>query len=262
MVHFVLEDFGVSMIHVETAIRRSSRLFEDEYQPLIVESEHPYFESGLMGPLQKFFTNIINALKNFAKELNENIQARIRSKNVKRQIRAFHAQLEEIDKDPNHRKKEVEMIDVEKLSKCICDATKDMEEIHKRLMKNRYAHLSDLDNDVKNFNQLFEKSEKEYQAIYSTKIKMPVRKALHLIEDEITGRRPLITSLDKCITSCEEMQRHVDEIAQKRELYGVEVLPAYMGAVKRITTKFTSLIQRGVGSGITKLIGGAVFLLA
>ena len=86
--------------------------------------------------------------------------------------------------------------------------------------------------------------------------------AIALIEDEITGRKPLVTALDKCIKSCEEMSRHVDQIQQKRELYGVEVLPAYMSFVKRITTRFTSFIQRGVGKGISNVISGAVFLLA
>ena len=58
------------------------------------------------------------------------------------------------------------------------------------------------------------------------------------------------------------MSRYVDQISQKRDLYGAGMLPAYMSAGKRITSKFTNFIQRGVGKGISKLVGGAVFLLA
>lgn len=259
---FIKEELQSDIVCTESALRMASRRFDNEFQPMITESEHPYFESGLMGPLQKFFTNLINALKNFSRQMHESIQAKIRSKNIKRQLRAFHAQLEEINKDPNHRKNEVEMIDIEKLSACICGATEELEKIHKRMMKNRYTHLSDLDKDIKDFNQIYEKTEKEYESIISVKVKIPVQRAIHIIENEITGKEPLVTSLDRCITSCEEMQRHVDEITQKRELYGVEVLPAYMTAVKRITSKFTNFIQRGVGAGMSKLLGTVVFLLA
>ena len=239
----------------------ASNRFDNAFQPMVVEST-AFYESDFGGPLHKFFKSIINTMQNFVRQVTEKINAAIRSKNMTRQLRGFHAQLEQIEKDPTHKKKVVEMIDIEKLNHVITSGTDDLESIHKRLMKNRYRHLKELDKNIKEFNTIYENMEKKYSEIMDKKVKYPVRKAIALIEDEITGRKPLVTALDKCIKSCEEMSRHVDQIQQKRELYGVEVLPAYMSFVKRITTRFTSFIQRGVGKGISNVISGAVFLLA
>ena len=242
-------------------ITSASNHFDNVFQPMITESA-AFYESDFGGPLQKLFKSIINTMQNFVRQITEKINASIRTKNMTRQLRGFHAQLEEIERDPNHKKKHVEMIDIEKLNKVIVSSTDDLKTIHKRLMKNKYRHLKELDKDIKDFNTIYENMEKRYNEITDKKVKYPIRKAIALIEDEITGRKPLVTALNDCINSCEEMSRHVDQIQQKRELYGVEVLPAYMSFVKRITTKFTSFIQRGVGKGVSNLIGGAVFLLA
>ena len=242
-------------------ITSASNHFDNVFQPMITEST-AFYESDFGGPLHKFFKSIINTMQNFVRQVTEKINASIRTKNMTRQLRGFHAQLEEIERDPNHKKKYVEMIDIVKLNEVITFATENMEDIHKRMMKNRYRHLKDLDKDIKDFNELYENMEKRYHAIMDKPVKYPVRKAIAIVEDEITGRKPMVTALDKCIKSCEEMSRHVDQIQQKRELYGVEVLPAYMSFVKRITTKFTSFIQRGVGKGMSNVISGAVFLLA
>lgn len=243
-------------------LEKISRQFDREFQPIVYESEAPYLEAGLMEPVQKFFTNLVNTLKNFVRQIQESVQATIRTKNIKRQLRAFHVELEKIEKDPTNKKHTVQMIDVEALSACMTDAANDLYKIHKRMVRNKYRHLSELDSDVKNFNEIYEKSEARYNTIMEKEIKMSVRKAINLIEDELTGRRPLIKAMNQAIQSCEEMSRYVDQISQKRDLYGADMLPAYMSAGKRITSKFTNFIQRGVGKGISKLVGGAVFLLA
>ena len=243
-------------------LERISHQFDREFQPIIYESEAPYLEAGLIEPVQKFFTNLVNTLKNFVRQIQESVQATIRTKNIKRQLRAFHAELEKIEKGPTNKKHSVQMIDVEALSSCMTDAANDLYKIHKRMVKNKYRHLSELDSDVKKFNEIYEKAQTRYNAIMEKEIKLPVRKAINLIEDELTGRRPLIKAMNQAIQSCEEMSRYVDQVSQKRDLYGADVLPSYMSAGKRITSKFANFIQRGVGKGISKLIAGAVFLLA
>lgn len=254
-----MKDFVMCECSANYAMTFASNHFDEEFQPMMLESA-AFYEAGFAGPLEKFFKSIINTMQNFIRQIQEKINASLRTKSMTRQLRGFHAQLEQIEKDPNNKKKYVEMIDIQKLSKCVSSATDDLQSIHKRMMKNRYRHLKELDKDIAEFNKLYDKMEAEYKDIMSEKVKFPVRKAIALIEDELTGRKPLLTSLDKSIKSCEEMSRHVDEITQKRELYGVDVLPAYMSAIKRITTKFTSFIQRGVGGGISSAIGGVVFL--
>lgn len=246
----------------ELNLTRISNQFDREYQSILYESGMPYLEAGLVEPVQKFFTNLVNTLKNFVRQVQESIQASIRTKNIKRQLRAFHAELEKIEKDPTNKKHTIKMIDIEALSACMTDAADDLSHIHARMVKNKYRHLSDLDSDMKRFNEIYEKSEKRYQEIMEKEITVPVRKAIKVIEDELTGRKPLVTAMDKAIKSCEEMSRYVDQVSQKRDLYGVDVLPAYMSMGKRITSKFTGFIQRGVGKGISKLLAGAVFLLA
>ena len=46
------------------------------------------------------------------------------------------------------------MIDVEALSACMTDAANDLYKIHKRMVRNKYRHLSELDSDVKKFNEI------------------------------------------------------------------------------------------------------------
>ena len=72
----------------------ASHQFDNVFQPMVVEST-AFYESDFGGPLHKFFKSIINTMQNFVRQVTEKINAAIRSKNMTRQLRGFHAQLEQ-----------------------------------------------------------------------------------------------------------------------------------------------------------------------
>ena len=84
-------------------ITSASNHFDNVFQPMITESA-AFYESDFGSPLQKFFKSIINTMQNFVRQITEKINASIRTKNMTRQLRGFHAQLEEIERDPNHKR--------------------------------------------------------------------------------------------------------------------------------------------------------------
>ena len=245
-------------------IRIASNLLEsavDEYfqlreENLIIENGKGV---GIVTQVERFFKSILAALKRFQREITDSVNAKLRTAEMKKALRLFHTRAEELKREG---KKTVQMANVWGIEESLGRWWSKLNRQANRLIKTRYKHLRAMDLDLRTFNDMIEQAEKEFNEVTDQTITVPIDQAIAFAEDCITKHDPILTSIDSYLKDIEKMERTVLELSDKKEIYGVDILPEKMSAIRRMTTRLANFLHRTVGKKVAKGAAAVVFLCA
>lgn len=249
----------------QTSIDVASNFMEDSIQELFARRdeniivEKSMSTGNILDQIDRFFKSIIAALKRFKNEISDKVNAKIRTAEMKKAFRNFNMKAQELKRQG---KKNIEMVDVWELDRILEKYWKQLSKQAKKLLNTRYKHLSAMDVDFRVFNSTMEKAEEEFDRIVNTKIKVPIDDAINFVEDCITKNEPILSSIDSYIQGIESLEHDVKALADKKEIYGVDVLPEKISIARRMINKLASFLHRTIGKRVAKIISGIVFLCA
>ena len=234
----------------------TTQLFEERENGYLTEAGS---HASLVEQIDRFFQSIIAAFKRFKTSIQDKLNAKVRTKEMQQAFRQFAVNVQFLQAQGQ---KTVEMYDIWKIDKLLDDAWKDLYKMANRILTKRYKSLAAMDVDIRVFNERMDKAEREFNACLEKKVRVPIKDAMDLIENTVTGRDLRLTTIDKNIQGLEDLQSEVKKVIDNREIYGVDVLPEKISVIRRVTNKLSSFLHRTIGKRCAKLIAGIVFLCA
>lgn len=209
--------------------------------------------------LKQLYQRIINSLRHFSRAIREKIDAEVRTKQMKTTIRKLHAKAEEGKKNGEDT---IEMVDVWGIEKACRTYYKKLSDLAKKICTKRYTHLSYLDDDLSEFDYWYEKAEDDVNYAAETKIDVPINKAIRFAEDNMTGKRDMVSFIDNSIRDFEEMARKVEKMYDARDVKGADVLQKHIGVLQKVSTKLGTFVSKTCGKGIAKAVASIVLVCA
>lgn len=205
--------------------------------------------------IKNFFAEIIAAFQHFIDTIQVEIDKKIRSADYDVKLRNLHKELRE------GKTKGITTVNVndvwtmrEEYLKCV----KELKPMAKKFSKVDYKHINEIDNDMDKFESVMEKYKTTLESASEKKIDVPIEKMITFIEDEISGKGKIITSLNDTVALLQQMQKDCDLLEKKKAIYGPDLIPRHVGVLRKVTVKTTKFIKKWS----VKIISTAVVLVA
>lgn len=216
----------------------------DEY---ISESE----KDSLVVTIKKFFAGIISSLRSFVDSIKQEVSKNSRFAKTDSQLHKMH---KELVAKKEEGCKEVKVVDVWNLEKIYIKDVEDLKTLAKKFSKMKYTRVSDLNNDMAEFNKLYEKSEKELEEASEKLIVVPIDKMINFVEDEISNRSTVFDSINDCITLMEKMKDDACNLEKQYTALGPDMIPKHMSFIRKMSISITTFIKKWVGKFIAKIV--------
>lgn len=221
-------------------------LFTESCQVTYIVTEKS--KETLYEAIKRFFSDIIGAFQEFCANVSLDVEEKLRKNDTKRRLDDMHKQLRGLSKD---KIPYVQVVDVWSLKEEYLKAVNDLSEIGKKISGMKYKNTTEIDEDL----ALFNKKVNEYDTILTEsiekKIKVKTDVMLCFVEDEVSGRSKVITSLNDAISLFKRMQKDAELLEKRRDRLGADVIPKYTGVVRRVTLAISNFFKKWVVRIIT-----------
>ena len=191
--------------------------------------------------VKNFFAELVAAFKHFVDSITIEVNKRVRSAEFDKKLRALHKEL--------HEKKRsgvstVTVNDVWGMRDKYLAATKGLKKIAQRMSKCNYKHVQQIDDDIEVFEKTMEEYKEALEEASSKKVEVSIDKMLEFIEDEVSGRGHVISSLNDAVAMLEQMQKDCELMATKEALYGADVIAKHASVLRRVGTSISKFIKK------------------
>ena len=203
--------------------------------------------------LKQFFAKIILALKNFDKQLQINLDHAIAEKQIRKKLDTLYKELKD---NQSSGIKTVEIIDYMNMKSIFFKYRNELTMYAKKFSKIKYTKTWQIEDDLKEFNTLYEKYTKELEEASHKKIKISVKKALDFVEDEIRGKSEILKSINDSTRDFAEIENIAEELQTRMNILGAEVIPKHVGFIQKMVNSISSFVRKWT----VKIIMGTVFL--
>ena len=210
-------------------------------------------KESLWTKLKQFFTKIILSIKNFNKQLQINIEHTLVEKQIRNKLDSLHKEL----KDKQEAGiRNIEIVDYERMEDIFFKYYREMVSYAKKFSKVKYTKTWQIEDDLKDFNDLYQKYTKELEAASQKKIKMSVKKALDFVEDEIRGKTELLKTINDSAREFAEIQNIAEGLETKMNILGAEVIPKHVGFIQKMVNSISAFVRKWT----VKIIMGIVLI--
>ena len=217
---------------------------------LITEAKkYTIAQDSLYVKIKKFFATLISSITTFIKQIKADVERRVQASNFKNNLRKAHKKLLTMDKNTK-----VEVEDIWSLKEDYLTLVKDLSAYAKRIEKSEYKYTSDIDRDVESFNKLVADAEDKMIKDKERKIKVRADDLIRFIEDELTGRSSVLSSLNTNMQIVNDMKINCENMMMKRDLLGPDVLTKKLTIVQKIVRSITKVFQKWAAKVITTFI--------
>lgn len=210
-------------------------------------------KESLWTKLKQFFTKIIVSLRNFDRELEIKITHVIAEKRIRQKLDSLHKELKD---NQSAGIKTVEIIDYENMKSIFFKYRNELSSYAKKFSKVKYTKTWQIEDDLKEFNNVYEKYTKELEEASQKKIKVSVSKALNFVEDEIRGKSEVLKTINDSTTDFKEIENIAQGLQNKMDILGAEVIPKHVGFIQKMVNSISAFVRRWA----VKIVMGFVFL--
>ncbi len=211
-------------------------------------------KESLWDKLKQFFTKIILSLKDFGKELQIRIDYVIKEKQIRRKLDEMYKELKKNESNA----KRVEMVDYWTINKLFNNYYKELSSYAKKFSKVKYTKTWQIEDDLAAFDSLMDMCNAQLDDVYNKKIKVPVKKALNFVENEIRGKSEVMQSINDSLATFREIQQTAENLKTKMNILGADVIPKHVGFIQRMVNAISGFIRKWV----TRITMNVVFVFA
>lgn len=212
-------------------------------------------KKSLWDKLKEFFTKIILSIKNFGKEIQSKIEYVINEKKIKYTLNNLHKEMKE---QQSAGAKSIEIVDYWQMKKIFNKYYKSLTTYAKKFSKVKYTKTWQIEDDLKEFNELYNKCNKELEEASNKKIKVHIKQAINFVEDEIRGKSELLKTLNDTTREFAEIEQIASGLQTRMNILGAEVIPKHVGFIQRMINSISAFIRRWV----VKIVMGVVYIFA
>ena len=191
--------------------------------------------------LKNFFAEIIAAFQHFIDTIQVEIDRKVRKAEFEMKLRALYKELR--DRKANGVTT-VKVHDIWTMRDEYLNCTKELKKIAKKFSNVDYKHINQIDEDMEKFNQTMEQYKKTLEDASEKMVEVPVEKMITFIEDEVSGKGKVITSLNEAVTMLQQMQKDCDLLEKKKAIYGPDLIPRHVGCLRKVTLSITKFFKK------------------
>lgn len=214
---------------------------------LITEKE----AESLSIKMKNFFADIVTLFENIKTTLQSTIVKKTQEKAFKDRLNKLYNELKGKQEDGI---KKVELIDVWNYVDTFENMNAELSKYARKFVKVKYTSTADIDKDIATFNSIVAKYEKKLDEISKNKIKVPTKKMIQFVEDEISNRSRLMKILNDNMALFREFQNESTLIEKRKDILGPEILPKHIGLLRRIAYGISNFIKKWVIRIMTTII--------
>lgn len=205
--------------------------------------------------IKEFFASITIAFKKFCDEIRIGVADKVRSLQIKEQLKKFKEELRE-NKEAGAKK--VEIVDVVALGNTYLKMNTKLWKYVENYASMKYKKVYQIEKDIEEFDKIVDNYQTEIQKILDNKIKLDINYVSKFVEAEICGEGQVLKTLNENITEFHRLESECDKIALRKDVLGDDIIVKHIGFIRRAINKVTSFIKRIV----VKIITCTVFIFA
>lgn len=202
---------------------------------------------------KKYFTDIIVALKKLTDSLVVRIDELVRSTTYKAKLLKYREELKQ-----KRSLSLVKVNDVWSLADCYIDMTNELVRYARRMSKNEYRTVAQVDHDIDDFNKIYNTYQDKLEKIYEKKIVINSKAMLDFVDEELSGRGSVIKTLNNSITLLQQMEKECDRLILKADVMGSDIIQKRVGLLKRVGNSISAATKKWS----VKIISSMVFIFA
>lgn len=250
---FLMSDFYESSFdnkvrQIEYELTSAISLFvENQMNGLYMEAKG----DSLWDSIKKFFAKMMETMNTYARDLQARIEDAVRTKEIHRKLKQLQMDLTDKSKKGATT---VRVMDVWKYRDTYLRMNADLWRRAKKFAKTKYSKTYEIEDDLKEFDQIVDEYVKEIEKIQETRIEVPIQKMIAFVEDELRGKSDVIASLNSAMTKYREMERDALNLKNRYRILGSDVLPKHVGLIKRVTRTITDFIHKFVVKFVTTVV--------
>ena len=245
----VENDFQRSIEEINISMMESITTFLESFQESDYITEKS--EDTLMVKIKKFFADLIASFQNFKNSIKIEINKKLRDSTFKNKLRLLY---DEAKKKDEAGIRKIEVMDIQAYCDEYLNAVDELETYAKRFANMKYKHLSDIDRDINDFNDIAEDYENSLNKIAQKKVKMSPKKLMKYIENEISGRSQVLDTLNDAMTLFEQMKNDCTLLESRKNILGPDIIAKKIGFIRKMSTKISSFIKRNVVRFISTIV--------
>ena len=215
-----------------------------------------YVEESVYQTIEKILIKIkltISKMREFAKSFKKDIETQIKALKLPFRLRQIKKNLE---KSESNGESFITMLDYEKFNDYyIKKAHKLMSDLKKLSNIKRYSNGDDFKKDVDKFDSDIEKFKNEMKKIESNPIKIPIKKAINFIDDEISGRSKVWKTYIGIIDEFDHIEIQLERFQRDQKIVSdTYLMSQHVGAIGRCMQKAQRAFQNFASKIITACI--------
>ena len=211
-------------------------------------------QQSLMVRIKNFFAELIAAMRHFIDSTSIEIDKKVRSAEWDKKLRQLHRDLHEQKKQGVTT---VRVPDVWAQRDKYLYVVNDLKKIAKRFSNGKYTHIKQIDEDIEKYNSTMAEYKDELEEVSKKTIEVNIDKMLEFIEDEVSGRGEIMSSLNDAVALLQQMQKDCELLEKKEMLYGPDLVAKHAGALRQMGTGISKFIKKWS----VKIISTAIIII-
>ena len=179
---------------------------------------------------------------------------KVRSAEFETRLRKLHKELKEGQKGGI---KDVEVHDVWTMTNKYLRCVDELKRYAKKFAEMKYKRTSQIDDDISQFNTIMERYKNELEEASKKTIEVPLKDMLDFVEDEISGRSNVMSTLNDAITILQQMDKDCELIEKRKDILGPDIIPKHIGFIRRIAYSISGFFKKWA----VKIISTVVFIV-
>lgn len=251
MIEDILTDCNQALYESEVYLMEAITSSLEEIGDSLIITEKS--KESLGQKTKKYFTDIIVALKKLTDSMVVRIEELVRSATYKAKLLKYREELKQ-----KGSLSLVKVNDVWSLADCYIDMTNELVRYARRMSKNEYRTVAQVDHDIDDFNKIYNMYQDKLEKIYEKKIVINSKAMLDFVDDELSGRGSVIKTLNNSITLLQQMEKECDRLILKADVMGSDIIQKRVGLLKRVGNSISAATKKWS----VKIISSMVFIFA
>lgn len=210
-------------------------------------------KDSLWTKLKQFFTRIVLSIKNFIKEVKMKIEYLVNENKIRYKLDNLRKELKEKQSEGIRK---IQLVDYESMERVYNKYYNELSSYAKRFSKVKYTKTWQIEDDLKDFDNLIEKFNNELNELSQKKVEWAITKALDFVEDEIRGKTEVLNSINNFTRDIAEIEQLAENLKTRMNILGADVIPKHVGFIQKMINAISGFVRKWT----IKIIMGIAFI--
>lgn len=242
----ILESFRVDVFNTESSLLNS--VYNKE---VVVES----VSNSLLTTIKKFFVGLISEIKRFMTDIQIGAERAGRNASYRSKLNSMELEIKDAK---NMGRRYVIMANIQGMLNVYKKYYSELSSQVKKICKMGYKDTLSLDRDIEVYKNIVNKYEKSFESVSKEEVRVTIDDAIKFVEHEKSGNSKVLDTLNNLITDIKLMQRDIEDIIEKEEKLGSDIIPKHVSVIGKITSDVFKSLRKMAG----KILGRLVFRFA